>query len=404
MIGSCDICNQLRPSPPRVPLAVWPYPKQAFHRVHIDFLGPINNRSYLVLVDAYSKWVEVYSVSSTSTAVVISKLYEFMSRFGLIHTLVSDNATCFLSDEFRAFCAANGISHITSPAYHAASNGQAESYVKVAKKGIRSCLMFSTNQRKVDENLCKYLFDYRNSVHVTTGTSPAQILFGRKLRSRWDLLYSPPLSPSSSHTHVKTVERKQCSQSKSFGGKKRPFFKPGDYVMYKKNYGNKKFIWNKGKIIKQIGRTIYLVKDHVTLVQVKKHVNQLVPIKGVDVNRFRYPSYQSLDETEEPSVNNSGATNEIESSSPVASGSHEPVSSSPAERGEENGTSDGSTQVATSGGEAEGFLEVSDDNVQPQQVATPADQSLRGGLSGMLLRPLPRTDYKPFYCMNYAKL
>ncbi|XP_063361530.1 zonadhesin-like [Cydia amplana] len=104
--------------------------------------------------------------------------------------------------------------------------------------------------------------------------------------------------------------------------------------------------------------------------------------RGVDANKLRYPSNQSLDEIEEPSVNDSCATNEIESSSSVASGNQEPVSSSPAERGEEDDTSDGSTQVATSGGEAEEFFEASDDNVQSQQVATPADQSSRGGLTG----------------------
>ncbi|KAG6453182.1 hypothetical protein O3G_MSEX008010 [Manduca sexta] len=264
MIAGCEICTQLRPSPARAPLAVWPHPLQPFYRVHVDFLGPINGELFFVIVDAHSKWVEVYRVNYTSSATVIAKLYDFMSRFGLIHTLVSDNATCFVSEEFTKFCLANGISHVTSPAYHPASNGQAESYVKIIKKGI-SCLLSSSNLKERYEKLLKYLFDYRNSVHSTTGSSPAQLVFGRKLRSRLDLI-NPISPPSPSESLTKFVKRQQCSQSRAYGGSNRQSFKAGDVVMYKKYQGNKQFTWNRGIV----------TTDCTTLVQVKKHKNQLI--------------------------------------------------------------------------------------------------------------------------------
>lgn len=69
--------------------------------------------------------------------------------------IVSDNGTAFVSQEFKMFCASNGISHITSPAYHPASNGQAESYVKVVKKGIKSSLMSSSNNHEEHYRLLK---------------------------------------------------------------------------------------------------------------------------------------------------------------------------------------------------------------------------------------------------------
>ncbi|XP_062532994.1 uncharacterized protein K02A2.6-like [Bombyx mori] len=61
-------------------------PPQPFYRVHLDFLGPLNGRMYLVLVDAYSKWLEVYEMASTTTSAVIERMYEYMSRYGLPHT------------------------------------------------------------------------------------------------------------------------------------------------------------------------------------------------------------------------------------------------------------------------------------------------------------------------------
>lgn len=101
MISSCDVCIQMRPSPPRAPPSPWEYPPYAFYRLHIDFLGPINGRSYLVVVDAHTKWVEVYDMcSSTTSSAVIERLYDFIARFGLPNTITSDNGTAFCSQIF----------------------------------------------------------------------------------------------------------------------------------------------------------------------------------------------------------------------------------------------------------------------------------------------------------------
>ncbi|XP_026735084.1 uncharacterized protein K02A2.6-like [Trichoplusia ni] len=279
MIASCAICLQLRQSPARAPLALWPHPPQPFYRIHIDFLGPIHNRSYLVIVDAYSKWVEAYDMgANTSTSAVVSKLYEYMARFGLPHTLVSDNGTQFTSKEFKQFCLSNGISHVTSPAYHPASNGQAESYVKVVKKGIKSCILSNNNVKSIAHKMCKYLFDYRNSVHSTTGCSPAQLVFGHKLRSRLDIIKT--IQPPMCVTLAQHVENKQCLQSNASNTRRVHCFKSGDYVLYKKYNSDKQGFWNKGVIVEQIGIVVYIVKDSLTSCKIKKHQNQIIPYKG----------------------------------------------------------------------------------------------------------------------------
>lgn len=174
LVGACDICAQLRPSPPRAPLAPWPHPPYPFHRIHMDFLGPMCNKMLLVIVDAYSKWVECYVMhNNITTKAILTKLSDFMSRFGTPQTIVTDNGTSFASQEFTNFCKLNAISHLFSPVYHAMSNGQAESFVKIIKKGINSILM-SGCKDDFQNRLSKYLFDYRNSINSTTETSPAQ--------------------------------------------------------------------------------------------------------------------------------------------------------------------------------------------------------------------------------------
>ena len=69
---------------------------------------------YLVLVDAYSKYLEVVKMDTTTSFATISVLREIFSRQGLPEMLVSDNGPQFISSEFQEFCAQNGIRHRTS--------------------------------------------------------------------------------------------------------------------------------------------------------------------------------------------------------------------------------------------------------------------------------------------------
>ena len=50
---------------------------------------------------------------------------------------MSDNGTCFVSEEFESILQANGIKHFTSAPYHPASNGLAERVVQIVKNGLK---------------------------------------------------------------------------------------------------------------------------------------------------------------------------------------------------------------------------------------------------------------------------
>ena len=43
---------------PHVPLHPWVWPAKPWERIHVDFAGPFLDRSFLVVVDANSKWPE----------------------------------------------------------------------------------------------------------------------------------------------------------------------------------------------------------------------------------------------------------------------------------------------------------------------------------------------------------
>lgn len=295
-IGSCSVCNTLRAAPPRSPLAPWPHPERPWERVHIDMFTLFGNQ-FLVVVDAHSKWTECNLMQKTDSAAVVEKLGEIFSRFGLVRTLISDNASNFVSNEFQEFCRINGIKHITSAPYHPASNGQAENSVKTIKKGLKVTLQANDSNSKIQKKINKFLFDYRNSIHCTTGFSPAQLMFGRPLRCRFDLLRNqvsnnhidsnsimsnPSTAPLSTQANI-NVSSKQISQCEQYGGKRNTSFSEGDRVLVKHFYNNgNKHTWKTGIIKKKVGTRMFEVFIPEININVKKHVDHLLAYKGSD--------------------------------------------------------------------------------------------------------------------------
>ncbi|GAA56251.1 hypothetical protein CLF_110369 [Clonorchis sinensis] len=93
-------------------LCSMPDPETPWSRLHVPFAASINDQQYLVQVDAYSKWSEVFSRKHVTACGTISKLHVF-SHFGVPNIIVSDNGSEFASAEFSS-CQQNSIRAITT--------------------------------------------------------------------------------------------------------------------------------------------------------------------------------------------------------------------------------------------------------------------------------------------------
>ena len=83
---------------------------------------------FFVVVDAHSKWPEVFSTSSTTTYMykTIEMLSHLFAACGLPEEIVSDNGPQFVSEEMHHFMKKHGIQHTHVTRYHPASNEEAE--------------------------------------------------------------------------------------------------------------------------------------------------------------------------------------------------------------------------------------------------------------------------------------
>ena len=117
----------------------------------------------LIIVDAHSKYIDAHVVSAATTSTSLTKLRQTFAILGLPSAVVSDNGSCFCSEELEQFCGANGIKHIKSSPYHPSSNGLSERAVQTVKLGLK----------KTNGNLQDRLFTfptrYRVTPQATTG-------------------------------------------------------------------------------------------------------------------------------------------------------------------------------------------------------------------------------------------
>ena len=261
-VKSCTVCQTSRKDPPVAPLHTWSWPEKPWTRVHIDYAGPMEGKMFLVIVDAHSKWIDIHITNSSTSSVTIELLRKTFAALGLPEVVVSDNA----STEFSDFLKRNGVRHVRTPPYHPVSNGLAERAVQTFKEAMKRIKGGSLNTR-----LSRFLFRYRMTPHTSTQVSPAELMFGRKLRSHLDLL-----RPSTGRT-VRQVQDQQKknhnvrSQSRSFV--------IGESV-YARNYGQGSK-WLPGLVIDTEGSVLFRVR----LIDgriICRHVDQLRSRIGAD--------------------------------------------------------------------------------------------------------------------------
>jgi len=256
------------------------------------------------------------------------------AQFGVPEVLVTDNGSCFVSSEFENFLLKNGIKHITSAPYHPATNGLAERAVQIVKKGLKKEAGGSMVTR-----LAKVLMAYRTTPQSTTGMSPSELLQGRRMRTRLDLL-----KPSVSERVELRQLRQKLSHDSLVRGKT---FSKGETV-YARNFGTGEK-WQPAVIEEVTGPVSVIVKlqDGSLVRRHYDHLRHRVARMEMEISGESIPVQEEMPEEIVPDV--------LIEASPTTPSS--PVTSSPTDAGTADSSADtakGSGQTTERNGPVEG--------------------------------------------------
>ena len=258
-VKKCEDCANHQNNPKPVRMHPWECPRYAWQRIHIDFAGPFLGHSFLIVVDSYSKWPEIVPMQSTTSLCTIKALMQIFSTHGLPERVVSDNGPQFCSQEFKNFLDVNGIHHTFSAPYHPATNGEAERFVQTFKHNMK-CRQ--ANSANISTCIHKFLLAYRTTPHTTTGISPSNLLMGRRIRSKLDLIL-PDFHREQEHRGWKQLEHQ---------GNIRHFTPSSPVMVRSYNTPDK---WIPGEVTREIGKMHYDVNVNGKVM--KRHVDQLKP-------------------------------------------------------------------------------------------------------------------------------
>ena len=178
----CHGCQLVAKADPPEPIRSTELPPGPWQDLAIDLMGPLpSGHSILVVVDYYSRYYEVDVLMSTTTDKVISSLERIFSRHRYPVTMKSDNGPQFKCNSFKDFCEAIDVKHIKVTARWAPANGEVERQNRSILKRLQ---IAQAEKKDWKQALTTYLLAYRSTPHNTTGVSPGELLFGRKMRTK----------------------------------------------------------------------------------------------------------------------------------------------------------------------------------------------------------------------------
>ncbi|KAE8740131.1 hypothetical protein FOCC_FOCC014367, partial [Frankliniella occidentalis] len=174
LLGECRTCERNSPANHREPLIPHAIPELRFQKVGADILE-FRAQPYLVVVDNYSKWLEIKRLASKSSSSVITVLREVFSTHGIPEIIYGENNPLD-SYECREYASSIGSSIVTSSPEYPRSNGLAEKGVHIAKQLLKKCS--DTGTHYLDG-----LREYNDTPLTGMAFSPSQILMSRMVRT-----------------------------------------------------------------------------------------------------------------------------------------------------------------------------------------------------------------------------
>ncbi|KAG1062624.1 hypothetical protein G6F62_008005 [Rhizopus arrhizus] len=182
---SCDLCQRIKGSKSNnynISNTSKDFP---FFRVALDFFGPLptslnQNSHILVVIDCFSRYVEIYPVKSTTQEELAKTFFDrFILRHGVPQEILSDGGPPFNSMFFAQLSTLLGSKQLLTPPWHPQSNGIVERFMLTLRRMILTYTDQAVIKTEWDQHLRILQFVYNSTQHEGTGFAPFYLVHGR---------------------------------------------------------------------------------------------------------------------------------------------------------------------------------------------------------------------------------
>lgn len=151
------------------------------------------NTYLLVIVDYFTKWVEMFPLRDSKTPKIVKILREeIFTRWAVPKYLVSDRGPQFTSSILGDLCKTWGCVQKLTTSYHPQSN-LTESINRTVKTMIAAYV--GQQHQTWDQWLPEFRYAINTAQQETTGTTPGELMLGRQIQGPLKRLIHRPPSP-----------------------------------------------------------------------------------------------------------------------------------------------------------------------------------------------------------------
>jgi hypothetical protein len=259
--------------------------------LHIDLAGPMETLSFdqkkyfIIIIDDYSR--AVWTETLASKLEVLQKVRDYITQLETLYgakvqSIMADNGSEFINNEFRSYIRSKGIALFTSVPYTPQQNGIAERGIRTLTEGARAMLYAAKlpkNMWSVAVKTKTYLKN-RSPTRANQGQTPLEKLTGEK----------PDLS------HLRTFG---CPVSVAIPSQKRKKWDPRSkmgYMVGYEPYSSGYLIWYPGSKRTEKARDVIFHEDA---------ISPAIPIPYGDEGSLRSANEPPLNKNSNESVQES---------------------------------------------------------------------------------------------------
>jgi hypothetical protein len=171
------------------PLAVW----------GLDMVGPFKTAPgglthLLVTVDKFTKWIEAKPIKKLNGSSTIKFFNEIITRYGVPHSIITDNGTNFVKGVFAEYYGKKGIRLDLASVAHPQTNGQVEKANGLILASIKPRLVepLECSAGCWVEELPSVLWSLRTTPNRSVGFTPFFLVYGAEAVLPTDIEFDVP--------------------------------------------------------------------------------------------------------------------------------------------------------------------------------------------------------------------
>jgi hypothetical protein len=148
----------------------------------------------LVAVDKFTKWIEAKPIKKLDGSSTIKFFNEIIVRYGVPHSIITDNRTNFAKGVFAEFCSQKGIWLDLALVSHPQSTGKVEKANGLILAGIKPRLV-EPLERSAGcwvEELPSVLWSLRTTPNRSVGFTPFFLVYGAEVVLPTDIEFGAP--------------------------------------------------------------------------------------------------------------------------------------------------------------------------------------------------------------------